>query len=60
VTLYKYNAKILHFASSTKPWMWEMKRLESEKPGGHPLYYEQWRMWREEAKEVCPSKHRVI
>jgi len=58
--LYKYNAKILHFVSSTKPWMREMKQLEKEMPGGHPLYYKQWRTWREEAKEVCPPKYQVI
>jgi len=60
VTLYKYNAKILHFGSSTKPWMWNMERLEREKPGGHPLYYQQWRTWREEAKEACPSKRLTV
>ena len=60
VTLYKYNAKILNFSNSTKPWMWNMKELEKEMPGGHPLYYEQWRTWREEAKDACPSMRRVI
>ena len=29
--LYKYNAMILHFVNSTKPWMWDMKQLEQEK-----------------------------
>lgn len=54
LTLYKHNAKILHFTYGGKPWSSTIEELSVKEPGGHPLYYEQYATWRKEAKHICP------
>ena len=57
--LYERNAKILHFTAGGKPWSYTVDELTRMQPGAHPLYYEQYATWRQEAKIVCPMVRRV-
>ena len=52
--VYERNAKILHFTAGGKPWSTTVDQLRNKEPGAHPLYYEQYATWRQEAKNFCP------
>lgn len=45
---------VLHFTAVGKPWQYTPRQLREMKPEAHPLLYEQFETWREEAGRVCP------
>jgi len=57
--VYQQNAKILHFTAGGKPWSTTVDQLRLKEPGAHPLYYEQYATWRQEAKNLCPMAPRT-
>ncbi|KAF1351190.1 alphaN-acetylglucosamine transferase [Delphinella strobiligena] len=48
-------ASVLHFFGLGKPWTYRLEDVEILRPGAHPLFLKQFRLWRETARNVCPS-----
>ncbi|KAL1304059.1 hypothetical protein AAFC00_000495 [Neodothiora populina] len=46
---------VLHFFGLGKPWSFTLDEVNNARPGAHPLFVEQFRVWRETALHVCPS-----
>ena len=46
---------VLHFSGLGKPWTYTVAQVAEERPGSHPLFVEQFRIWRETALRVCPA-----
>lgn len=46
---------VLHFFGLGKPWTYRLEDVENLRPGAHPLFLKQFRLWRETARNVCPS-----
>lgn len=49
-----YNqTSVLHFTAMGKPWSVSKATIAYQRPEAHPLFAEQFLMWRAVAKEVC-------
>lgn len=49
------DVKVLHFTAVGKPWTYPAADIEATKPNAHPLLAEQFRTWRNAAREICPD-----
>lgn len=52
VELFK-EVEILHYTASGKPWLVDLDELDRIKPHAHPLFREQFRLWKEVANGFC-------
>lgn len=48
------DVKVVHFTAVGKPWSLPVSDIESRRPNAHPLLAEQFRTWRNAAREICP------
>jgi hypothetical protein len=55
-TVYE-QASVLHFFALGKPWTFTMERVHQERPDAHPLFAEQFLLWRTTAAAFCPGPH---
>lgn len=46
---------VLHFSFGQKPWWGTVEQTKSLYPDTHPLFLQQWSIWREVAQMVCPG-----
>lgn len=51
-----HETKVLHFTAVGKPWMHSVASIAKSRPGAHYLLAEQFGVWWEEARAVCPGK----
>ncbi|GAB7347365.1 hypothetical protein MBLNU459_g4299t2 [Dothideomycetes sp. NU459] len=49
------EASVLHFTALGKPWSFAVADVQSERPNAHPLFMEQFKMWRTAAINICPA-----
>lgn len=49
------DVKVLHFTAVGKPWSFSDSEIGSIRPEAHPLLAEQFRTWRNAARETCPG-----
>ncbi|KAF2434678.1 alphaN-acetylglucosamine transferase [Tothia fuscella] len=54
------TAYVLHYTAIGKPWMHTVKEIKQLKPQAHPALYEQFELWRTEAKKICPRARMVV
>lgn len=54
-SLFYDEAHILHFTAMGKPWSVTVQGVHQSRPEAHPLFAEQFLLWRRAAKHVCPS-----
>lgn len=52
--LYK-KAHIVHFFAVGKPWMRTTEEARRSRPRAHPILFEQWAEWRQNASQLCHS-----
>lgn len=45
---------VLHFFGLGKPWSYTLEAVRLQRPGSHPLFAEQFKIWRETALQICP------
>ncbi|KAI1612419.1 nucleotide-diphospho-sugar transferase [Exophiala viscosa] len=45
----------LHFTALGKPWSFTVRSVHKLRPKAHPLFAEQFLLWRTAAKHVCPA-----
>ena len=50
--LYK-KAHIVHFFAIGKPWMRTTEEARRSRPRAHPILFEQWAEWRQNASQLC-------
>lgn len=46
---------VLHFFGLGKPWTYTLDQVRENRPGSHPLFVEQFKIWRETALRICPA-----
>ncbi|KAK5017813.1 hypothetical protein LTR60_001771, partial [Cryomyces antarcticus] len=46
---------VLHFFALGKPWTYSLQQVAKARPTAHPMFLEQFRIWRQTAREVCPG-----
>ncbi|KAF2224883.1 nucleotide-diphospho-sugar transferase [Elsinoe ampelina] len=49
------DAAVLHFFALGKPWQWSLPNVIASRPNAHPVFYQQFKEWREAAMESCPG-----
>ncbi|KIW10912.1 hypothetical protein PV08_10211 [Exophiala spinifera] len=54
-SLFYGEAHILHFTALGKPWSVTVQSVHQARPEAHPLFAEQFLLWRRAAKYVCPA-----
>ncbi|KIW43397.1 uncharacterized protein PV06_04505 [Exophiala oligosperma] len=54
-SLFHEEAYLLHFTAMGKPWSVTVQNVHQSRPEAHPLFAQQFLLWRRAAKYVCPS-----
>lgn len=49
------EVSVLHFTAFGKPWTYTVADVESSRPEAHPVFAEQFGIWRQTALAVCPE-----
>lgn len=49
------EVSVLHFSALGKPWSYTVADVHTSRPGAHPVFAEQFKIWRETALNVCPE-----
>ena len=53
-SIFHNDVYVLHFMALGKPWSFTMQGVHQMRPDAHPLFAEQFLLWRRAAKYVCP------
>lgn len=54
-SIFNDNVYVLHFTAFGKPWSGTVQNVHQFKPKAHPLFAEQFLLWRSAAKHICPA-----
>lgn len=54
-SIFAEDVYVLHFTALGKPWSFTVKNVRKLRPEAHPLFAEQFFLWRTAAKHVCPA-----
>ncbi|KEF50987.1 uncharacterized protein A1O9_12964 [Exophiala aquamarina CBS 119918] len=53
-SIFNENVYILHFTALGKPWSYTVEGVMRQRPKAHPLFAQQFLLWRVAARHVCP------
>lgn len=53
-SIFHNDVYVLHFTALGKPWSVTVQNVHQMRPDAHPLFAEQFLLWRRAAKYVCP------
>jgi hypothetical protein len=53
--IFEEDVYVLHFTALGKPWSFNVRTVHLLRPQAHPLFAQQFLVWRTAAKHVCPS-----
>jgi hypothetical protein len=54
-SIFHNDVYVLHFTALGKPWSFTVKGVRRMRPDAHPMFAEQFLLWRRAAKYVCPA-----
>nr|KAK5446121.1 hypothetical protein LTR18_004040 [Exophiala xenobiotica] len=54
-SIFHNDVYVLHFTALGKPWSFTVQSVHRMRPDAHPLFAEQFLLWRRAAKYVCPA-----
>jgi hypothetical protein len=54
-SIFHNDVYVLHFTALGKPWSFTVQGVHRMRPDAHPLFAEQFLLWRRAAKYVCPA-----
>lgn len=52
--IFDNDVYILHFTALGKPWTYTIEGANKLRPQAHPLFTQQFLLWRLAAKQICP------
>jgi hypothetical protein len=53
-SIFNEEVYILHFTALGKPWSYTVQSVRKRRPKAHPLFAQQFLLWRMAARQVCP------
>ncbi|EXJ89753.1 hypothetical protein A1O3_02820 [Capronia epimyces CBS 606.96] len=53
--IFHRDVHVLHFTALAKPWSIRVRTVHELRPDAHPLFAEQFLLWRTAAKALCPA-----